>query len=182
LGQVCIKAQGENVPKAASNQSNTSLFSHLLVFLFLFSCFAHLCCIEEKSNRFSLTRQGLTLFHASHQVFVRTTATCPCSCGGRVNPCPSINVHARPGPIGRLLSGQWAALFGLTRLHAIVRVIAFSLISNRNLACGDEASLYCCDMITISGDYDMPIITLDRLYFMLFCQFTPTDALSMLYG
>jgi hypothetical protein len=34
-------------------------------------CFARLCCFEEKSNRFSLTRQGLTLFHTSHQVFVR---------------------------------------------------------------------------------------------------------------
>jgi hypothetical protein len=56
----------------ASNQSNTSLFLHLLVFLVLLSCVARLCCFEEKSNRFSLTRQGLTLFHVSHQVFVRT--------------------------------------------------------------------------------------------------------------
>jgi hypothetical protein len=56
----------------ASNQSNTSLFSHLLVFLVLLSCFTRLCCFEEKSNWFNLTRQGLTLFHASHKIFMRT--------------------------------------------------------------------------------------------------------------
>jgi hypothetical protein len=58
--------------RAASEQSNTSLFLHLLVFLVLLSCFSHLCCFEEKINRFSLMRQGLTLFHVSHQVFIRT--------------------------------------------------------------------------------------------------------------
>jgi hypothetical protein len=54
------------VPKVASNQSNTSLFLHLLVLL---SCFARLCCFEEKSIRGDLTRQGSTKFHASHQSF-----------------------------------------------------------------------------------------------------------------
>jgi hypothetical protein len=58
--------------RAASNQPNTSLFSHLLGFLVLLSCFTSLCCFEEKSNQFSLTRQGLTLFHARHQGFLRT--------------------------------------------------------------------------------------------------------------
>jgi hypothetical protein len=61
-----------NAPKVSSNQSNTSLFSHLLVFLVLLSCFARLCCFEEKSNRFSLMRQGLTLFDVSQQIIVRT--------------------------------------------------------------------------------------------------------------
>jgi hypothetical protein len=61
--------------RTASNQSNTSLFLHLLVFLVLLSRFMCLCCFEEKSNRFGLMRQGLTLFHASHQVFMRTTLT-----------------------------------------------------------------------------------------------------------
>jgi hypothetical protein len=56
----------------AINQSSTSLSSHLLVFLVLLSCFTRLCYFEEKSNWFSLTRQCLTLFHASHQIFVRT--------------------------------------------------------------------------------------------------------------
>jgi hypothetical protein len=54
------------------NQSNTSLSSHLQVSLVLLSCFARLYCFEEKSNRFSHMRQDLTLFHLSHQVFVRT--------------------------------------------------------------------------------------------------------------
>jgi hypothetical protein len=54
------------------NESNTSLFLHLLISLVLLSCFARLCCFEEKSNQFSLMRQCLTLFHESHQVFVRT--------------------------------------------------------------------------------------------------------------
>jgi hypothetical protein len=58
--------------RTASNQSNTSLFLHLLVFLALLSCFTHLCCFKEKINWFSLTRQGLTLLHASPEVFVRT--------------------------------------------------------------------------------------------------------------
>jgi hypothetical protein len=58
--------------RIASNQSNTSLFSYLLVFLVLLNCFTRLCCFKEKSNRFSLTRQGPTLFHVSHQVFVQT--------------------------------------------------------------------------------------------------------------
>jgi hypothetical protein len=56
----------------ASNQSDTSLFSYLLVFLALLCCFACLCCFEEKSNWFSLMRQGLTLFDKSHQIFVLT--------------------------------------------------------------------------------------------------------------
>jgi hypothetical protein len=52
--------------KEASNQSNTSLFSHLLVLL---SCFARLCCFEERSIRVKLMRQGSTKFHVSHQSF-----------------------------------------------------------------------------------------------------------------
>jgi hypothetical protein len=39
-----------------------------------------------------------------------------------------------------MLSEQWAALSGLTRSHAIVRVMACSLINNRNLVYGDGAS------------------------------------------
>jgi hypothetical protein len=58
--------------RTVSNQSNCSLFLHRLVFLVLLSYFAHLCFFGEKSNRFSLTRQGLTLFHVGHQVSVRT--------------------------------------------------------------------------------------------------------------
>jgi hypothetical protein len=48
-----------NAPKTGINQSNTSLFSNLLVFLILLNCFARLCCFEEKSNRFTLTETRL---------------------------------------------------------------------------------------------------------------------------
>jgi hypothetical protein len=58
-------------PKDSEQSIKNFSFSHLLVFLVLHRCFTHLCCFEVKSNRLSLTRQGLTLFHVSHQVFVR---------------------------------------------------------------------------------------------------------------
>jgi hypothetical protein len=58
--------------RTTSNQSNTSLFLHLLVFLVFLNWFTRLCCFEEKNNQFSLMRQGLTLFHVSHQVSMRT--------------------------------------------------------------------------------------------------------------
>jgi hypothetical protein len=57
------------VPKVVSNQSNTSLFSNLLVFLVLLSCFPCLYCYERKCIRVNLTRQDSTKFHASHQSF-----------------------------------------------------------------------------------------------------------------
>jgi hypothetical protein len=37
-------------------------------------------------------------------------------------------------------------------------------------------------MISTIGDYDMTIITLHKLYIVLPCRLTPTNALSMLYG
>jgi hypothetical protein len=55
--------------KVASYQSNTSIFSHLLVFLVLVSCFACLCCFEEKSIWVNLMRQGSMMFHAIYQSF-----------------------------------------------------------------------------------------------------------------
>jgi hypothetical protein len=70
----------------------------------------------------------------------------------------------------------------LTRLHAINRVIVCSLICNRNLACGESTRLDCYIMIATTGDYGMAIIMLGRLYFMLSCWLTPTDALFVLYG
>jgi hypothetical protein len=81
-----------------------------------------------------------------------------------------------------MLPRQRAALSGLTRLHAIIRVIASSLINNNNLACGNRASLENCVVMAITGDYGMAIVTQDRLYFVLSCRLTPTDAMSMLYG
>jgi hypothetical protein len=99
------------------------------------------------------------------------TATNLHSCGGHVNPYPSIYAHTWPWPGGRLLPGQWAASFILTRLHAIVQVIACSFICNRDLACGDRANLDYCDVTTITGDYDMAII--NRTAFTMCCLVGP---------
>jgi hypothetical protein len=82
-------------------------------------------------------------------------------------------MHAWSRPGGRRLTGQWIALFDLTRLYPINRVIACSLIyNNKNLAYGEGIRLYCCDVIASTGDYDISIIMLDILYFVL-CSLLP---------
>jgi hypothetical protein len=70
----------------------------------------------------------------------------------------------------------WAALAWLTRLHTINRVIVCSLIYNSNLVCGKDTRLDSYDVIVVTGDHGMTIITPDRLYFMWSCWFDPTDA------
>jgi hypothetical protein len=67
----------------------------------------------------------------------------------------------------------------LTGLRAINRIIACSLTCNRNLAYDEGTRLDCCDVAATTGDYDMAIITLGRLYYILSCQLAPTNALSM---
>jgi hypothetical protein len=76
---------------------------------------------------------------------------------------------------------QRAVLSNLTRLHAINQIIACSLLCNNNLACDEDKRLDYCDVIAITCDYDMIIITLGRFYFVLSCRLAPTDALSMPY-
>jgi hypothetical protein len=71
---------------------------------------------------------------------------------------------------------------GLTGRHATDWVIKCSIICNRNLVCGEGTRLNCCDVITTTGDYDMAIITLDRLYFVLSYRLTPTDIVYVPYG
>jgi hypothetical protein len=70
----------------------------------------------------------------------------------------------------------------LTRLHAIDRVIAYFLIYNKNIACNGGTRLDCCDVNVTPSDYDIAIITLDRLCFVLSCRLAPSDALSLLCG
>jgi hypothetical protein len=67
------------------------------------------------------------------------------------------------------------------QLHAIVQVIACSLIGSRNLACDDGVNQDYCEVTTITGEYDMAIITLDRLHSVLSYRLTPPDILSVLY-
>jgi hypothetical protein len=59
------------VPKAASNQPNTSLF-RIYYFLTLLSCFAQHCCFEEKIFWVNLTRQGSTTCNTSESEAMRT--------------------------------------------------------------------------------------------------------------
>jgi hypothetical protein len=98
----------------------------------------------------------------------------------QISVCALMRTWSRPR--GRRLSGKWVALSGLTWLHAINRIIACSLICNRNLACGEDTRLDCCDVIATTGDYGMAIITLGRLYFVLSCRLAPIVALYVQYG
>jgi hypothetical protein len=59
--------------------------------------------------------------------------------------------------------GDGLHLYGLTGLHTINQVIACSLIYNINLACGEGIRVDCCDVIATTSDYNMTIITLDKL-------------------
>jgi hypothetical protein len=54
--------------------------------------------------------------------------------------------------------------------------------SDKHLACGDGTNLVCCEVMTITVDYGLTIITLESHYFMLSCWHTPPDSLSMQYG
>jgi hypothetical protein len=54
--------------------------------------------------------------------------------------------------------------------------------TNKHQTYGDETNLDCCEVMTVIGDYDMAIITLDNLYSVWSCQPTPLDALSMPRG
>jgi hypothetical protein len=54
--------------------------------------------------------------------------------------------------------------------------------SNKHLAYGDGMTLDYCEVMTITSDYDMTIITMDNLYSELSYRPTPPDALFVLYG
>jgi hypothetical protein len=51
-------------------------------------------------------------------------------------------------------------------MGCVARLDHHYLIYNMNLAYGECIRLDCCNMITTTGDYDMTIITLSRLYFV----------------
>jgi hypothetical protein len=79
-------------------------------------------------------------------------------------------------PGGRL---HWYCLNGL---HATNRVIACSLICNKNVACDKGARLNYCDMIFVAGELGVAIITPGRLYFVLSCRLAPTDVTALKHG
>jgi hypothetical protein len=55
-------------------------------------------------------------------------------------------------------------LHGWIVLHTTSRVIACSLIYSSDLPCGKGTRLECCEVIIATGDFDMTILSLGRLY------------------
>jgi hypothetical protein len=78
--------------------------------------------------------------------------------------------------------GNGLLLYCFVELHATNRVIACFLICNRNLACGEGTRLHCYDMISVTGEPGTTIITLGRLYFVLSCQLTTSNAAAVQHG
>jgi hypothetical protein len=70
----------------------------------------------------------------------------------------------------------------LSTLHATNWEIAFSLIGNRNLACGGGTRLDYCDGVSTACELGIAIITLGRLYFMLSCWLAPIDVATVQHG
>jgi hypothetical protein len=70
----------------------------------------------------------------------------------------------------------------LTELHATIRVIACSLICNRNLACDEGTRLDCCDVISVVGELGMDIIMLGKIYSVLSYRLAPTDVTPVQHG
>jgi hypothetical protein len=75
--------------------------------------------------------------------------------------------------------GYGMHLYSLIRLHTTNWVIICSLICNRNLTYNEGIRLDCYNMICATSELGMPIITLDRLFFMLSCCLAPTDVMSV---
>jgi hypothetical protein len=71
--------------------------------------------------------------------------------------------------------GNGLHLSCLIRVHTTNRVIACSLICNKNLACSEGTRLDCCNVISTAGELGMAIITLRKLYLVLSCRLAPTD-------
>jgi hypothetical protein len=70
-----------------------------------------------------------------------------------------------PEPGGSL--GNGLHLYYLTGVHAANRVIMCSLICNRDVVCGEDTRLDCCDMISTTSEIGIAIIMLGKLYFMV---------------
>jgi hypothetical protein len=91
-----------------------------------------------------------------------------------------IFVHAlmripKPDPEAGNCPGDGMHWYCLIGVHATNRLILCSLICNRDLACGEGTRLDCCNVITAASELGMTIITLSKLYFVLFYRPTPTD-------
>jgi hypothetical protein len=72
--------------------------------------------------------------------------------------------------------GNGLHLYCMIKQQDINWVIAYSLICNWNLAYNKGIRLECCDMISTASNFDMVIITLVRLFFVLSCRLAPINA------
>jgi hypothetical protein len=99
--------------------------------------------------------------------------------GGHANLCPRIDVNHDPNPKAGGCPGNGLHLYYLVGVHATNRVITCSLIYIKNIPCDECIRLDYYDVISTADELGMTIITLGRLYFLLSCWLTPTDATSM---
>jgi hypothetical protein len=70
-------------------------------------------------------------------------------------------------------------LYCLTKVHTTIRVIACSLIYNRDLSYSEGTRIDCCDVISATSELGLAIIMLGGFYFMLYCWLTPTDVVPV---
>jgi hypothetical protein len=98
--------------------------------------------------------------------------------GGCTNPCPRIDAHTYSDLEASDSLSNGLHLYCLIGQHAINRVIAYSFIYNSNLTYVEGTRLDHCNVISTASDFGIVIITLDRLFFMLSCWFTPTNTSS----
>jgi hypothetical protein len=100
----------------------------------------------------------------------------------RISVCALMHV-LKPNPEAGGCLGNVLHLYCLIGLHATTWVIVCSLICNWNLAYNEGSRIDCWDMIFAASEPSMTIIiTLGRLYFMLFCWLPPINAACVWSG
>jgi hypothetical protein len=87
-----------------------------------------------------------------------------------------------PDPEVAYCPGNGLHLCYMTEVHDTNRVVACSLICNRNLSCNKGTRLDCCDMISTIDELGMAIIALGRLYFMLSYRLAQNYVMPVRHG
>jgi hypothetical protein len=105
---------------------------------------------------------------------------CFCTAVGAMRICVRALMQIiNPNPKAGGCPGNGLHLYYLVGVHATNRVITCSLIYIKNIPCDECIRLDYYDVISTADELGMTIITLGRLYFLLSCWLTPTDATSM---
>jgi hypothetical protein len=86
----------------------------------------------------------------------------------------------------KYVSELWIVHMSLTGRRAIARTkphnVLLDLYLGFDMHHGSEMNLDCCEVMTTTVNYDMIIIILDNIYFMLSCQSIPPKTLILLSG